>query len=82
MILVLPAEMPVISPVEELMVATPVLLDVQDTVLLVAFDGVIVGVKVVVDPTFKDAVEASDTPVTATEELETVILHVAVTLAE
>lgn len=74
-----PAETPVISPELALTVATAVALEDQDTVLLVAFAGEIVGVKVVVAPTPNEAVASSDTPVTAI--FVTVMEEVAVTLA-
>ena len=73
-----PAATPVTTPAE-LTVAIDDALDVQVTFLFVALLGVTVAVKVVVPPTAIDAVVGlTDTPVTATILLVTVIALVAV----
>jgi multisubunit Na+/H+ antiporter MnhF subunit len=77
-IVVVPADRPVIKPVLELIEATPGLLDVQVTLLFEAFAGEKTGIRVVVEPTLSDAVSSRETLETAI--LLTVILLVAFTL--
>ena len=77
-IVAVPAAFAITAPLEDT-VATVVLLDFHVTVLSVAFDGVIVAVKVCVSPTVIDSdVLSRLTPVTDTVAAFTVTAHVAV----
>jgi hypothetical protein len=79
-IVAVPCATPLTNPLA-LTVATEVLLELQLTVLFVAFDGDTVAVNCVVEPTFTDAVVGDTlTPVTATVPTLTVIADVAVLL--